>query len=207
MKIQSKLASVLFKLVIFVAAALGVLLSCHAFGDQTDWSELRHYAVFANALCAIFYFTSAICGLFRNRELQPRVRGGVILLLCVLTVCDLAYDGASFSTSLTYLLLHIVTVVLTVFDWLLFGEKNHYCWRSPVFWMILPNLFFAYVILRVKFLGGSCMWGFLDYRVYGVWQVLLHIVTVNVFSFAVGYLFVSMDMLMAKRKKKRKKSK
>lgn len=207
MKLHSKLASVLFKLAIFAAAAFGVLLSCSAFGDKTDWSVLRQYAVFANALCALFYLVSAVCGLFRNREFQPRIRGGAIMLLCVLAVCDVAFFHTQHSTSLTWLLLHAVTLTLALLDWLLFGEKNHYRWRSPVLWMILPNIYFFYVILRLKFLSGGCLMAFLNYKTLGVGKVLINLAIVNLFSFALGYLFVSVDMLMIKRRKKRKQSK
>lgn len=207
MKIRSMLASVLFKLTLFVLAALGVLLSCNVFAGRADWGALRQYAVLANALCAVFYLISAIRGLFNNREFQPRIRGGAIMLLCVLAVCDLAFYRTQRSSSLTYLLLHVATLVLALIDWLLFGEKNHYRWRSPLLWMIVPNLYFLYVILRLKFLGGGCLMAFLNYKTQGVGNVLIGLATVNLFSFAIGYLFVSLDMLMSKRKKKRRKSK
>lgn len=207
MKLHSMLASVLFKLSLFILAALGVLLSCGAFAGVPNWGTLRQYAVFANALCALFYLISAIRGLFNNREFQPRVRGGAIMLLCVLAVCDVAFYRVQRSNSLTYLLLHAATLVLALIDWLLFGEKNHYRWRSPLLWMIIPNLYFLYVILRLKFLGGGCLMAFLNYKTQGVGNVLIGLATVNLFSFAIGYLFVSVDMLMAKHKKKRKKSK
>lgn len=207
MKLRSGIAAVLFKLTIFAAATLGVLLSCNAIGGKADWSNLLLYAVLANALCALFYLISAIRGLFNNREFQPRVRGGAIMLLCVLAVCDLTFYRTQRSTSLTWLLLHIVTLVLALLDWLLFGEKNHYRWRSPVLWMILPDLYFLYVILRIKFLDGSCRLSFLNYKTHGVGKVLINLGIVNLFGLALGFLFVSIDMLMMKRKKKRRKSK
>lgn len=208
MKIRSALASTLFKLVICAAATFGVLLACGVFGHHPQFGALRDYPVFANALCAVFYFCAVMRGLFGKRELLPRVRGAVVMLLSMLVLMDFSLFPASRSTALPYLLLHFFTPTLAVLDWLLFGEKDHYRWISPLLWMIVPNLYFLYVILRAKFISGAgWLYDFLNIDAHGLVSVFLKVLFLNVFCIVLGYLFVSIDKLMAPHKKKRKKSK
>lgn len=204
MKIRSQAAATLSKLIVSIAAAFGVLKVCGVFAGAADFSQLRYYAVFANALAAVFYFICFVRGLFVNRELLPKFRGAVILLLAVSVFMDAAKLTGEGSTAFSYLLLHDIVPILTVLDWLLFGEKGHYRWIAPVLWLILPNLYFIYVFVRVKLFSRGWLYGFLNTGVRGGWPVLLTVLTLDAFALALGYLFASIDHLTVEHKRKRK---
>lgn len=206
MKIRSKLAAFLFRLALCVAATLGVLSYCGVLSGAADFSRLQKFPAFVNAIGAIFYFISALVTLFSTREFLPRLRGAVVLLYCVLLMMDCAFYADFRENNLTYILLHFAAPILSLIDWLFFGEKNHYHWVSPLLWLILPDSYLLFAILRAKLISGSgWLLPFLNYDVYGWKKVLLVIAITNLFAIVIGYLFVSIDKLMAPRKKKRNK--
>lgn len=204
---KKQLAAVLYQLVLAALAAVGVLAECGIFKGRSDFGTLQLYAVGANAICALFFFCSFVYGLFSNRAFLPRVRGAVIMLLFVSVILDGAVWRDSLRTDMLFLLLHFVVPGLALLDWLMFETKGKYRWISPVLWMILPNLYFLYVILRAKLFDAGWLYGFLNPELHGMGKVVLTVLTVNLFSFALGYLFVSLDRLTVKRKKPRKKRK
>ena len=204
---KKQLAAVLYQLVLAALAAVGVLAECGIFKGRSDFGTLQLYVVGANAICALFFFCSFVYGLFSNRAFLPRVRGAVIMLLFVSVILDGAVWRDSLRTDMLFLLLHFVVPGLALLDWLIFETKRKYRWISPVLWMILPNLYFLYVILRAKLFDAGWLYGFLNPELHGMGKVALTVLTVNLFSFALGYLFVSLDQLTVKRKKPRKKRK
>lgn len=206
MKFHSQAASVLYKLTLFLLSAFCVIVVCDALTQHRDFSPLRYYAVLVNAICAVFWFFSFLSGLFTKKEFLPRLRGAVILLMFFSVILDAAGLTGERSTSVLYILMHAVTPVLALMDWLLFGEKGKYRWISPVLWLILPNLYFLYVVLRAKLMDAGWLYAFLDPQTAGQKSVLISVFLVNLFALALGYLIVSIDKLTVKRKKRSKSS-
>lgn len=205
MRIRSQLASVLYKLVIFLTAAAGVLSVCGVFAHRPDVSQLWDYAVFSGSLCALFYFVSVLYGLFSNREFFPRLRGALLILLFVSVSMDAASLSGLRGTEFSYVLLHQILPAMVLLDWLLFGEKDRFRWTSPLLWLILPDLYFAGLILRAVLFSGGWQYAFLNYDLVGVKHCALTLLLLNFFALAMGYLLVSIDRLTAGKKKKRKK--
>lgn len=203
---KKRLASVLFKLLLAAVAAVGVLLVCGIFSGRRQLGQLRYYAVAANAVCALFYFCNVLHDLFSNREFFPRVRGAVVLLLLVSVLLDVAALSGSRSTAVSYLILHYITPFLAVLDWLIFGIKGRYRWSSPVLWLIVPNLYFLFVVLYAKF-KAVWLYGFLNAKLHGAGSVILTVLLLNVVALALGFFLVSIDRLTVKRKKRRKRKK
>lgn len=201
MKVHSQLASVLYKLAIFLLSAFGVLAVCGLFAHRFDFAPLRKYVCFANAICAVYFFLCVLIGLFTKKDVLPRLRGAVILLLFVSVIMDAADLTGERSTAPIYLLLHAVVPVLALMDWLLFGEKGKLRWISPVLWLIVPNVYFLYVVLRAKLTDAGWLYAFLNPQTAGRKSVLLTVLFVDLFALALGYLIVSIDKLTVKRKK------
>ena len=207
MRIRSQLASVLYKLAIFLTAAAGVLSVCGVLAHRLDASQLWDYAVFSGSLCALFYFVSVLYGLFSNREFFPRLRGALLILLFVSVSMDAASLSGVRDTGFFYVLMHKVLPVLVLLDWLLFGEKDRFRWTSPLLWLILPDLYFSGIILRATLFSGGWQYAFLNYDLVGLKRSILTLLLLNLFALAMGYLLVSIDRLSAGRKKKPKRKK
>lgn len=205
MRIRSQLASVLYKLAVFLTAAAGVLSVCGVFAHRPDASALWDYAVFSGSLCAVFYLLAFLYGLFSNREFLPRLRGALLIVLFVSVSLDAASLSGLRGTEFSCVPLHGVLPVAVLLDWLLFGEKDRFQWCSPLLWLILPDLYFTALILRAGLFSGSWQYAFLNYELFGLKKTLMTVLLLNLFALAMGYLLVSIDRLTAGKKKKRKK--
>lgn len=208
MKVHAQLASVLYKLALAGTAAVGVLSACGVFTGVPRLAPLRYYTVLVSALCAVYYLLQALHGLFSNREIFLKLRGGLLILLLVSVLIDAASLNSYRGTELSYLLLHYATPLLAVLDWLLFGEKGRYRWTSPLLWLIAPNLYYLYAVLLGKYHAtAGCLYAFVNVEAYGWKQFLYTVLLLDFVTLAMGYLFVSIAKLLIKRKKKRKRTK
>ena len=93
--------------------------------------------------------------------LPPRLVGSITLAV---TITMLVYhfvlvpravatpgDYRPFSTN--DLLIHYVTPLAVILDWLLFVHKGRYRWVDPLVWLVLPLAYFAFAMARAR-LGG-----------------------------------------------------
>lgn len=203
--------SVMFKLSLFIAATLGILIQIGAFSDELHLSDLNYYTLFTNVLCAVYFFAAMIYEANRGTTLLPAVKGAIVLGI---TITGLVYHfmlSGSFqmqgTITLSNLLLHYVVPLMSVLDWLLFSDKGHYSWKSPFVWLILPDGYFVYVFIRVTlgaslgYDGNRYPYPFLNVDALGWGKVLVTGLVLNLFFVLLGFLFVMIDRFMARKAK------
>lgn len=203
MKISSKSISVVYKWTLVVAGLLGILVQSGVFSGKLYLSVFNYYTMLSNVLCVVYFSAAALHEARLGTTLLPHVKGAVVMGI---TVTGLVYHfmlAGSFSMQGTFaisnLILHYVVPIMALLDWLLFDVKGRYTRKSPFLWVLLPNLYFVYVIIRVA-LGGNLgyrgnryPYPFINVDALGWGRVLLVVLFLNVLFLLLGYGFVAAD--------------
>lgn len=108
-------------------------------------------------------------------------------------------------------MVHTLSPLLVLFDYILFDEKGRFKKYYPVIWLILPLNYVIYVY-TYSFLGGQFYgiggsrkyaYFFLDYEVLGLTGVMKWIIVISIFIMIISYVLVFFDYLMGKKKRPR----
>lgn len=176
-----------------------------------------YYTVLSNVLCLIWMLLSA-AGTVRDARADgwrgastPSARGAaavmqaitvtMLIYLFVLAPALFTQPGAYEPFTLTDNLVHIVTPLLVIVDWLLFVPKGRLRGYDPLLWALIPYAYlafaFAYSALGGRFAGGTAVpYPFMDVETHGVGGVVAWIAGLTVALVAVGYVFVGLDRLL-----------
>ncbi len=209
MRIKNMRLSVIFKLILVLAALLGILIQIGLLGGELRLSVLNYYTLMSNTLCLAYFFAAMVYEANRGGTLLPALKGAVVLGI---TITGLVYHfmlSGSFqmqgTLSLSNMLLHYIVPVMAVMDWLLFSQKGRYSRKSPFIWLLVPDGYFIYAVIRVA-LGASLGYGgnrypypFLNADALGWRQVLINGAVLNLFFVVLGFVFVILDHLMARK--------
>ena len=209
LRIENRRLSIIFKLLLCTAASLGILIQMGAFEGTLRWSVLNYYTLMSNALCALYFFFAMLRESSGADTLLPQLKGAVVTGI---TITGLVYHFVLAGTfqmqgtlTLSNLLLHYAVPVMAVADWLLFSLKGKYRLSSPFLWLLLPDGYFLYAVIRVA-LGATLGYGgnrypypFLNADALGWGQVMMNGLILNLFFLLLGFLFVFLDRLMAKK--------
>lgn len=98
-------------------------------------------------------------------------------------------------------LVHYVTPLLTLLQWLLLADKSALGVRSALWWLILPLAYFVYAMLRARTgrpIGNTDLlypYPFLDYPSLGPKKLCRNVVLLMACFFALGLLLVGVGKL------------
>lgn len=211
MRIRNRYASAGMKLLVGLCALLGILIQCGIFIGSPDFSSLRYYTLLSNLLCFLYFLPAGVCTLRGNDRIFPAFKGALIMGITVTGIVFHVLLSGRFSMggtfSLSNFLLHTAVPVLSVLDWLLFDEKGKYTVRSPFMWVLLPDIYFVLIVIYAytvgkPFMGGSRFpYFFIDFDLLSVGAVLLYVAALHVFFIALGFVFVGIDRLLARKKR------
>ncbi|MBB5961364.1 Pr6Pr family membrane protein [Planomonospora venezuelensis] len=100
------------------------------------------------------------------------------------------------------LLLHYVTPVMAVADWLLFDRALRPAWTVPLTWLAYPGLYLVFALIRGALLDPGTErrypYPFLDVDRLGYDGVALQAVVLTAFFAALGYGLVALHRLAAR---------
>ena len=209
MKIKNMRLSVIFKLSLVIAAAIAILIQVEPFSGNPRWSSLNYYTLMTNVLCLVYFFAAMIYEGQSGGTLLPTLKGAVVLGI---TITGLVFHfllsgsyGAQGAMAWSNILLHYVVPIMSVMDWLLFSDKGHYSLKSPFLWILLPDVYFVYVQIRVM-LGASLgsggnryIYPFINVDALGWGKVIVNGLVLNLFFIILGLLFVLADRMMARK--------
>lgn len=112
--------------------------------------------------------------------------------------------------SLSNLIVHYIIPIMTVLDWLLFDKKGRFKRSDPFIWMILPYLYFIFILLRAPFFGNigntssRYPYNFIDVDALGAGTVAVTVVVITLIFIALGYVLYGSDYLLGKLNKSEK---
>lgn len=211
MRIKNMRLSVIFKLSLVIAAAIAILIQVEPFSGNPRWSALNYYTLMTNVLCLVYFFAAMIYEGHSGGTLLPTLKGAVVLGI---TITGLVFHfllsgsyGAEGAMAWSNILLHYIVPIMSVMDWLLFSDKGHYSPKSPFLWILLPDVYFVYVQIRVM-LGASLgsggnryIYPFINVDALGWGKVIVNGLVLNLFFILLGFLFVLADKLVARKVK------
>jgi len=212
MRIRSKALSLIWKFAIVLCAFVGIGLQIGIFSGELRLSSFRYFTNLSNLLCMLYFLADTVY------ILSDRLNDGSkswCLPLKGITMMGITVTwlvsffllgnftmGASMRVSI--LLVHTIVPILTILDWLLFGEKGRFNRTSPLLWTIFPLMYFLIVMLLALVSRGDPFYPypFMNVAAQGLVRVLVTVAVITVFFIALGYLFVLADRLLAKAGKR-----
>lgn len=208
---RGKLASrIIWRTLLVATGFSGIALCLIASGSVLE--QMSYYTLQSNLLCTQFFAVILILELCE----WPADGRGYRIIKCALTMCilvtfiiyhfvlapSLARQGLGLNTSYN-LLLHYLMPLGVFADWLFFDKKGEIRPVEPLFWAAIPLLYLLYVVIYTSLGGryqnsiGTAPYFFLDTASLGIGGVLLWLLAITAGFFALSYLFIGLDRLLA----------
>ena len=215
MHIESKTASIVYKLLLVAIGIYGLLLIFGVTEGRLNLSMLHYFTVLSNLLC-VLYFIVDIIYIVRGGEdcvWFPALKGSAMMAITVTLLVAHFILGMRFtmadSSGVSLLIVHYVVPIMTILDWLLFDPKSYIKKISPLIWTIGPLLYFVYAMIAARIGDGigynsRYPYPFLDVDALGWGRVILTVIALVVFFIALGYAYYGVDRLLSKFGEKRK---
>lgn len=229
MRIASKTASLVYKVALAALGTAALLAQAGVFSGTIDpsffhmFTHISNIAVVAYLWCAGFVLAAGHVSA-GTPWLAPVKHA---LMLAIMVTCLIAhfmlnggmvFVGGKFFW--TMLVMHYVVPLGMVADWLLFDDKGTMTWKEPPAWTLFPLAYVALVFAAVLGFGasfgasgtgdaaldatgfGNSRWPypFLNIDALGVPAVLGFIAAMVVAFVALGYVFVAVDRVLARRR-------
>ncbi|WP_460775451.1 Pr6Pr family membrane protein [Microbacterium sp. GXF7504] len=219
MYIPDRRAALAFRILSALVAFWGIARITGLFSGHVSGVQFLYFTVLSNILCLGWFVALAVA---TGRDLArsgargwstPSARfGGAVmmaitvtmLIYLILLVPETFTQGNGYTPfTLTDDLIHIITPVLTILDWLLFTPKGRFRWFDPPLWAIIPLAYlafaFVYGALGGTFGGGSPYpYPFMEVDRLGVGGVAVWIVALAVALEAVAFVYVAIDRLLGR---------
>ena len=212
--------SIIFKLLVVISLLAGILLN--VVHTTSISAILSYYTLQSNIVCLIMFLGLIIAIMsknnYRTNSIYYLLKGGTIMAILITGITyQIALAPNNFYMDISYtmrterywanLLVHVISPILVLLDYVLFDEKGNFKYYYPIIWLFLP---LSYVIYVYSYsarggsfygIGGSREFAyiFLDYNQIGYSGVFKSIIIIAILILLVSYFFVFLD-----RKLKRK---
>lgn len=207
MYIRSKPVVALYKLLIGILA-----LSTGWFVlGKYSWTAFRLFPTWVLLLAAIYYlFSTLVITLNRKRDvgksLCPMLEGMIIMGFVLIS--GMALDSLMRMAPLPVLdtwvvvMAAIILPILTVLDWALFVKKGRWRPMNPIYWLALPVCYAATMLFTAELLPSDITdlaypLPMLDYRSYGLWEMLLFMLIITLIELSLGYILYILDFALS----------
>ncbi len=211
MRGSGRFLSGIYKRVLTLCAAVGLIWQLGLFSGTPRWGALRYYTVLVNLLCFVYFTVDEYWVLLRGKNWWSVIKGALTMASVASGLVAYFVLGQSplallRTGAVASLLLHYAVPLMTVLDWLLFDRKGSFRPTDPLVWAILPNGYFLYATVRGFLLppafGSSRFpYAFMDYDALGVGRVLLRWLVFNLAFLCLGYLFWLVDWFVGGKRK------
>jgi hypothetical protein len=166
-------------------------------GDIANY--FSYFTIQSNILVAL-YFTLTVhrIGSKSCFFTSPIVKGAIALYI---TMTGLIYytllRGLLEMHGIFYIgnfILHYITPIAYLFDWLNFGKKIRYKWIYALYWLIYPTFFYVYTIIRGR-QTNFYPYPFLDVGKLGLENVILNSLILTGLFLGCGLLLIGVNNL------------
>uniref|UniRef100_UPI003F4C320C Pr6Pr family membrane protein n=1 Tax=Brachyspira catarrhinii TaxID=2528966 RepID=UPI003F4C320C len=200
--------SIVYKIIIIIIGALAVLHGFFYDNFKLD-IETAYYFTYQSNILVVIYFILDIINILKKKEtFHPRFKGAVTTSI---TLTFLIYHFLLSPTAEDYkgvfyirnIILHYIVPIMTIFDYIIFDKKGAYKIVDPLLWLIIPIIYFIFMLIRAKlgspFSNGSYYPYFIvDIDKYGLKIVLRNIFFIALFFVFLGYIGYFVDRFFNK---------
>ena len=217
---KERKVSIIFKLLVIISLLAGILLN--VVHTTSISAILSYYTLQSNMIClAVFIGIMVMIVLKKDYRSDDRyyiLKGAVVMAILVTAITyqvALAPNGFQMDISYTMrperywanLLVHVISPMLVLLDYVLFDKKGKFKYKYPVIWLCIPWGYVIYVYIynalggRFFGIGGSKEYAykFLDYKQIGYLGVIKWIFVFTILILMLSYIIVFWD-----RRKKHK---
>lgn len=215
--LNSRPVALAYRILALVVILTGVLRNAEVFSGAPSWSSLLFYTMVSDLLCLGWMLLLALRtardirqrGAVGTSTPSARWSGAVMMAITVTMLIYLVVlvptrvdAGDSDIFSLTDNLIHIVTPIVLIVDWLVFVPKGSFRWVDPLLWTLIPYAYLAWAFLYGA-LGGEFTPGqrypyrFMDVDALGVVGVSQWVIALTIALILVGFVYVIADRLLA----------
>ena len=193
----------LWRVALIVAAIVGIILAGNNWG-----SKLSYFTIQSNILLAACIAYAAWKTLEGTRGPSPALKGAVTVYIAI---TGLVYNfilipiiasttNPVFISPLSNFLLHTLTPIMAVIDWIMFDEHGSLNWLLPLYWLCYPLAYGVFALIRGLFLSGPNRYPypFLDVDQLGYGGVALNAVIYGLAFWLIGMAFVALDWGLAR---------
>jgi len=204
MYMRNSLAATVYRMLVAILAALGLMMCFEAFGLST-WRVFLTYVLLGVLLC---FGTLAIIG-FITKERRKQIvgssmfEGALIIGLLITSITTFVFMAQGWShpalSGGAAALCYVTLPVLVIADWLIFLPKGRWQGMYPFYWLAFPTIYAALILLTAE------VWQkidlryplvFLDYWSYDIVATIWTLIFYAVCILIVGYGFYVIDALM-----------
>ncbi|ACN83254.1 Pr6Pr family membrane protein [Brachyspira hyodysenteriae] len=200
--------SIIYKIIIIIIGSFAVLHGFFYDNFKLD-IETAYYFTYQSNILVIVYFILDIINIIKKKEtFYPRFKGAVTMSI---TVTFLVYHFLLSPTADDYkglyytrnIILHYILPIMTIFDYIIFDKKGIYKIVDPLLWLIIPFVYFAFILIRARigspFSDGSYYpYFFVDIDKYGLKTVLRNVFFITLFFDFLGYIEYFIDRFFNK---------
>ncbi|MEU6390155.1 Pr6Pr family membrane protein [Streptomyces sp. NPDC046939] len=199
-----------FRALLALAAATGIVIDLVI--SDSALRVLSYFTIQSNVLLAVVLAVSAVRAWRADRPLPPLLTGGALLFICITGLVYhviLANDASGFSMTedaaeamtgarqVSNQLLHTVTPIGALLNWLLLTRPGKLRLRHAGIWMIYPLAYFGFALIRGAIMtpGTPARYPYplLDVDQHGYAGVLGNAVIFGLAFYALALLLVTAD--------------
>ncbi|MEV0446312.1 Pr6Pr family membrane protein [Streptomyces sp. NPDC050600] len=198
----------LFRGLIALAAVTGIVIECVEGNPLVVFS---FFTIWSNTAVAVVLGLGAVRAWQGRPALPPLWTGGVLLCVSVVgLVFHLVLDNAASefneaaaiarltgARAVANQLLHTVTPIGVVLDWLVLTRPGALQWRHAAQWLAAPGTYLVFALLRGALVSPDTptryTYPFIDVTAHGYLGVLTNAVVLGLAFYALGLILVTVD--------------
>lgn len=214
--IRIKRYSVASKALIAFFAFTGIVLQTGITEGSFNIGVFRMFTNISNLMCGIYFAASAAVIAFDKKRgggesPLPLFKGICTMSITLTGIVAAAIVASEFDlgtpSGIATVLLHIVTPVLIMSDWLLFDTKGRWKKTAPLWWLTVPYIYFVFIMVTSRFMDKEAPlrfpYPFLDYEQMGIVMLLIVVAVMTVVYLLISYLCIMIDSKMGRLEIKR----
>ena len=207
--IRSKRYSIASKVLIAFFALTGIVLQTGLTEGRFNINAFRMFTNISNLMCALYFIFAAtvIAG-------DKRRNGGSSPFPCFKGVCTMSITltgivAAAIIKSefdphtpqgISTVILHVITPILIMADWLLFDTKGRLNVFAPLWWLTVPYIYFVFIMVSARYMEETMRlrfpYPFLNYEQTGIPFLIFTLAVMTVVYTCIGYLCYFIDRKM-----------
>ena len=213
-----KIISICYKVFTIFSLISGIFLNLS--NTSSVRALMSYYTLQSNVICLIAFMIILILELLNKQyqtDIYYLIKGGLVITIAITAIIyhiALAPGGFQMDAlqnsinnkQLANFLVHTVSPILVLLDYVLFDEKGHFKLFYPILWLIQPLNYVVYVYTYSNLggsfynIGGSRRFAyfFLDYKKLGYLEVLKWLIVIILGILIISELLVVLDKIFKK---------